>query len=200
MRGSNGGSGEAIRVRIGAVEGDVSNINQQIGVIRDAMATKADMAAILARIEVLAAQQAASTTPNWQAIGVGVTVLVALGGLAYLPINSSTARTESALTDLASKVVTVRQYDNDQARLDKTDQTMRADILNLEQTYVQQQRVVRLESDIRALQESTLPKAEFNDQHRDLQTAVVTQHAEDTVRFNALISRINRLEDLAMKK
>lgn len=54
--------------------------------------------------------------PQWQAIGVAITFCTVIGGLAYWPINASTARLETAVATLSDKIVTRQEMEYRQQR------------------------------------------------------------------------------------
>lgn len=179
-----GGMFEAIDVRVKTVERDVGDVKTQVTGMREAMATKADVTAIFARLENLSAQYAAARNPNYSLlvsiVATGLVFLTMIGGFAYWPINSATVDLKNAINSLNDKVVTQKQYDGDSTIARASLLALRSDINQIAGSTIQQQRynldAAKLDTTIAALRES-----------------VPTRHG-----FNDLAIRIKRLEDLAM--
>ena len=175
---ASSGAGE-LRVRVDAVERDVGHIEQQVNAIRDAMATKADIQAIFARIEGLSNQYGALSRPNY---GLLVSIVTAamiflgmIGAFAYWPIRDATTDLKSNFTFLANNAIMQKQYEADQSISKDDRRAMRAD-LNIT---IQQQRynadMARIYSELSILREKSLTRAEFDAQHRDLQRYIDAQ-------------------------
>jgi len=78
------------------------------GVITSVNNFAAEFRTQLSQLSQVAAEFRNSRAPQWQAISIGITVIIAIGGLAYWPIATSTADLKSAvakLTDLQAQLV-----------------------------------------------------------------------------------------------
>lgn len=67
-------------------------------------------------ISALSSNLSERNKPQWQAIGVAITFCTVIGGLAYWPINASTARLEDAVATLSDKIVTRQEMEYRQQR------------------------------------------------------------------------------------
>lgn len=67
-------------------------------------------------ISALSSNLSERNKPQWQAIGVAITFCTVIGGLAYWPINASTARLETAVATLSDKIVTRQEMEYRQQR------------------------------------------------------------------------------------
>ena len=190
----------ALLVRVGLLEERSVHIETQVNAIRDTMATKADIASIGAEIQALINQQQQALKPNYSLlvsiVGVAMVFLTMIGGFAYWPINSATSDLKLAVIALADNKVSSKQYDSDAAlsRLDR--QTLR-DQLNIT---IQQQ---RYNADMKVIDDRLnllLPRAEFIERHVDLQRFIAQREDTNSLRFDALVRRLTRLEDTAMKR
>lgn len=166
--GSNGNNstGIALGVRVDNLSDDVHGIQLEMRGMRTEL---------FGAINSLAAKQEAAGSPNWQAYGVLVSVIVALGALTYWPINSATGDLKAAVTSLADKVVLQKQYDADSILTRAERANLRADITTVAQTYIQQQ---RYNSDM----------AKVNQQFHDMTENLVSrkEHEQKWNQFDAL--------------
>lgn len=186
-----------LRVRVDAVERDVGHIEQQVTAIRDAMATKADIQAIFARIEGLSNQYSALSKPNY-ALQVAVATAIMLflgllGGFAYWPISTATTDLKTAVIALSERTVSQKQYDADQAHDGAIVRELRNDLTLTTNSTVQVQRFntesARVSAELSLLRDKSITRQEFEVQHRDLQN-------QTTDRFSAVVRRLERLEGL----
>lgn len=187
----------ALRVRVETVERDVGHIEQQIGSIRDTMATRGDIGSIMLRLENMAVQQVALAKPNYNLmvsiVGVAMVFITMIGGFAYWPINTATADLKAAVIALSEKTVPQRQYDAD-AVLDRSEKAqLRTDLSAVTSTTIQQQRynldAAKLEAELAAIRQNGLTRSEF--------ALVANERAAALAGFQA---RIDRLESLEFKK
>lgn len=86
----------ALGVRVDNLADDVHGFRLDIGGLRSQMATKDDLASLSNLINSLSQKYDAARSPNWQAMGVAVSVLVVIGGMAYLPVSMATNDLKSA--------------------------------------------------------------------------------------------------------
>ncbi len=87
-------------------------------------------------VAALSTNLAERNRPQWQAIGVAITFCTVIGGLAYWPINASTARLENAVVLLGEKVVTRQEMDWRQARGQEDRTRMEASIASVREAQV----------------------------------------------------------------
>jgi hypothetical protein len=159
-------SGVALGVRVDNLSDDVHGIQLEMRSMRTEL---------FAAINSLASKQEAATTPNWQMYGVQVSVIVAIGAMAYWPINASTNDLKTTVATLAANVVSQKQYDAD-AALTRSDRAgLRADLSTVSQTYIQQQRY-------------NTDMAKIAGEFHDLNESVVSrkEHEQRWIQFDAL--------------
>lgn len=175
-----------LRVRVDAVERDVGHIEQQVNAIRDTMATKADMNAILSRIEGVGLQYHSLSRPNHSLtvsiVATGMLFLTMIGGFAYWPINTATSDLKAGLLALADKVVPLKQYEAEAGLARSERQSLRIDLGTVAQTYIQQQ---RYNSDM----------ARLLAEHNDLRNSTAPRSA-----YEALARRVDRMENLHISR
>lgn len=172
-------SGVALGVRVDNLSDDVHGIQLEMRSMRTEL---------FAAINSLASKQEAATTPNWQMYGVQVSVIVAIGAMAYWPINASTNDLKATVAALAANVVSQKQYDADSTLTRGERANLRADITTVSQTYIQQQRynadMAKLDVQMRDLRENLVSRKEheqrwtqFDALHADLKKDVEIQVA-----------------------
>lgn len=83
----------------------------------DVHAVRGELQGLRHAIEGIATQQARQGQPQWQALGVMLTAVVVVGGLAWWPIRETTQDTRAAVQVIAERAVTQRQHDADMARI-----------------------------------------------------------------------------------
>lgn len=114
----------ALDAQIKATERDLTEFRQDVRRAISSLDSKLDTssAAMSSRLDTGLAALAAkidqrSATP-WQSIFAGLavvtTMLIAIGGMAYLPIQRDTNRIETAIAALVDRNVSVRAYESDQ--------------------------------------------------------------------------------------
>ena len=104
---------DGLRVRVDALSSDVIAFRGELRDVRSAMATTADIAGLKSALESIATRQQEQQKPQWNALGVMLAAMVALGGLAFWPIREATTNLSTAV----AQSVNVRQYDADQKRI-----------------------------------------------------------------------------------
>lgn len=138
-------------------------------------------------ISALSSNLSERNKPQWQAIGVAITFCTVIGGLAYWPINASTARLESAVSTLSDKIVTRQEMEYRQQR-GSEDRT-------------------RLEASIKDVRDAQVPRAELERvwQSQDQATAQLQKQIDELKSNSASVytprdvlldnrERIDRLE------
>lgn len=80
----------ALGVRVDNLADDVHGFRSDLQGIRGQMATKDEISNLAAAIAGLTSKYDAARAPNWQALGVAITVLSLIGGILYLPIREAT--------------------------------------------------------------------------------------------------------------
>ena len=138
-------------------------------------------------ISALSSNLSERNKPQWQAIGVAITFCTVIGGLAYWPINASTARLENAVATLSDKIVTRQEMEYRQQR-GAEDRT-------------------RLETSIKDVRDAQVPRAELERvwQSQDQATAQLQKQIDELKANSASVytprdvlldnrERIDRLE------
>lgn len=138
-------------------------------------------------ISALSSNLSERNKPQWQAIGVAITFCTVIGGLAYWPINASTARLENAVATLSDKIVTRQEMEYRQQRVAE-DRT-------------------RLETSIKDVRDAQVPRAELERvwQSQDQATAQLQKQIDELKANSASVytprdvlldnrERIDRLE------
>ena len=82
--------------------------------------------------------------PQWQALGVTLTFVTILGGLAYWPINAATSRLEASVSSLADKVVTQKEMEWRTARSAEDRARTEAAVADLRGSQVPRQELERV--------------------------------------------------------
>lgn len=189
---SGASSSVALGVRVDNLSDDVHGIQLEMRSMRSEF---------LAAINSLASKQEAATSPNWQMYGVQVSVIVAIGAMAYWPINSATSDLKAAVSMLAANTVPQRQYDAD-AALTRTERAgLRSDITTVSQTYIQQQRynadMAKVEAALRDLRENLVSRKE----HEQRWAAFDALHADLKKDIDIHVVNLQRqLDQLAAKE
>lgn len=86
----------ALGVRVDNLADDMHGFRVDLQGIRGQMATKDEITNLASSIAGLTSKYDAARAPNWQALGVAVTVLSLIGGILYLPIREATQDLKSA--------------------------------------------------------------------------------------------------------
>lgn len=80
----------ALSVRVDGISNDMYGFRGDLRTVQTTMATKGEVAALVESIASLSSKLEAARAPNWQALGVVVTVLALIGGILYWPIREQT--------------------------------------------------------------------------------------------------------------
>lgn len=119
-----------LRERVYNLERSVTTTQQELHEIRSVMATGEDIRSVQAGIAAISAdvkQQLAAITgemknygkPQWQAIGVGVTVLALMGGILYWPIRDKQGDHQDRLSRIEQNYVPERVHQREWDQRDK---------------------------------------------------------------------------------
>jgi hypothetical protein len=85
----------ALGVRVDALAGDIAGVKRDVHELRGTMASRADVLLLAQKMDDLSKEFINRNRPNWQpivtAIGVGLSICVAIGTLAYWPITTQLA-------------------------------------------------------------------------------------------------------------
>lgn len=85
------GEPSALSVRVDTLADDIHKFDVKLEAMQTNMATKADLQSLVTSINALSVEQKNIRQPNWQALGVAVTVLTIIGAILYWPIRETTA-------------------------------------------------------------------------------------------------------------
>jgi hypothetical protein len=125
----------ALQVRVRNLSDDVHSLR---GEMRD----------IKTAIDAIATQQNKQGQPQWQALGVMLTAVVIVGGLAWWPIREASMDMQTTLRALMERSVTQRQHDADLARVSSgiNDARQALELLRV-RSYEQHGNVAKLEAE-----------------------------------------------------
>lgn len=105
------GNGNGTVLVDAALQERVRNLGDEVHAFRG------ELQSIRHALEGIATKQAQQGQPQWQALGVMLTAVVIVGGLAWWPIRETSQDTRTAIQILTERAVTQRQHDADLLRI-----------------------------------------------------------------------------------
>lgn len=194
---------DTLKVRVDNLDSDIQGFRQDLRDVRAEMVTRKDFEALSGQINSITTAQ----RPNWQVWSLGLSFLIAVGWLVYRPIDTGIVDLKEAMRGLGEKVVTARQYDADGARTSLALVGLRQDLTTAVNSTIQQQRYnadkAARDDEIKILRErfeKVLTRSEFDAQHGDIKAFITSMMTSRQRQLDDLGHRIDRLENIQLKK
>lgn len=134
------------------IDQDVRRLGTEIDHVRGQMVTKQDFTNFASRIEAsiaaLSAGQADSRAPNWTALGVLLSGIVAFGAFAYWPIKEQINDARADIKTISENAVFNRRYSEQVSRILEQIKTLREGAIDRHEQAAELKRLDVIDADI----------------------------------------------------